>query len=68
MARLVLKALVGRLEQDQAFESRCLEEFTIATRRRSLQVACDGEVTRMRPPLHYRIRPRALRVIAPPRV
>jgi hypothetical protein len=29
-------------------------------------VAADGEVERMRRPLRYRIRPRDLRVLAPP--
>ena len=32
---------------------------------RRLEVAMDGEVVRMRAPLHYRIRPRALRVYVP---
>ena len=30
-----------------------------------VSVACDGEVTIMEPPLHYRVRPQALRVLAP---
>lgn len=66
LVRLVFHALIGRLEQAEEFESRCLSAFEIQTNRRSVLVARDGEVTRMRPPLKYRIRPRALRVIAPP--
>jgi len=30
-----------------------------------LLVSTDGEVNRMKPPLHYRIRPGALRVLVP---
>ena len=30
-----------------------------------VRVATDGEVVRMRAPLHYRVRPGALRVFAP---
>jgi diacylglycerol kinase family enzyme len=36
----------------------------IESRRHHLLVAFDGEVERLRPPLHYEIRPRALRVFA----
>ena len=42
------------------------EEVTINPRRRQVDVAYDGEVRRFDAPLTYRIRPRALRVIAPP--
>lgn len=65
LGRLLLHALVGRLDQAKEFESQCVSEFEIQTHHRGLRVARDGEVTRMRPPLHYRVRPRALRVIAP---
>jgi diacylglycerol kinase family enzyme len=37
----------------------------IESHRHHLLVACDGEVERLRPPLHYEIRSRALRVFAP---
>ena len=33
--------------------------------RRKLKVAIDGEVARLAPPLVYRIRPKALAVLAP---
>jgi diacylglycerol kinase family enzyme len=38
---------------------------TIQSRRHHLLVAFDGEVELLRPPLHYEIRPQALRVFAP---
>jgi diacylglycerol kinase family enzyme len=37
----------------------------VEDRRRELRVAFDGEVSHVAPPILYRIRPRALRVIVP---
>jgi diacylglycerol kinase family enzyme len=66
LVRLAFRALIGRLEQDRDFQSFRLPAVEIRTRHRSLRVACDGEVVRMVPPIRYAIRPRALRVLAPP--
>jgi diacylglycerol kinase family enzyme len=41
-------------------------EISVRTRASRLAVATDGEVILLEPPLHYRIRPGALRVIVPP--
>jgi diacylglycerol kinase family enzyme len=65
LVRLSLAALIGRLEQARDFEALAATEFVIETRRRSVLVAADGEVQRMKSPLHYRARPRSLRVIVP---
>jgi len=40
-------------------------ELIVASRRRRLKVAADGEVLHLRQPLNYRLRPKALRVIVP---
>jgi diacylglycerol kinase family enzyme len=37
----------------------------IQSAHKRLRVAFDGEITVMEPPLEYRVRPRALRVIVP---
>jgi diacylglycerol kinase family enzyme len=66
LLRLAFRALLGRLEQDRDFHSFMLPGVEIRTRRRSLRVALDGEVVQMAPPIRYVIRPRALRVLAPP--
>ena len=66
--RLGFNALLGRLNQASDFDSFCVEEATIEARRPRLLVATDGEVTSLPTPLHYRIRPRALRVLVPPAV
>lgn len=63
--RLAFRALFGRLEQAKDFDVFCVTEATIETRRRRVLVATDGEVTALEPPLHYRTRPRALRVVVP---
>ncbi|MDQ6765556.1 MAG: sphingosine kinase, partial [Verrucomicrobiota bacterium] len=63
LLRLAFNALIGRLNQEKDFDAFSVEEATIETRQSLLLVATDGEVTRMETPLHYRIRPRALRVL-----
>jgi diacylglycerol kinase family enzyme len=65
---LTLKALLGRARQSGDFEIASATELWIGLRKqRRLRVALDGEVQMMRTPLHYRIRPGALRVVAPER-
>lgn len=63
LLRLAFRALVGRLNQARDFEAFCIDEARIESRKHSLRVSTDGEVTRIAPPLHYRIRPGALRVL-----
>ena len=65
---LGLRGLFGRLRNDKDFLAICTTELTIETRRkhqRRLRVAFDGEVDVLETPLHYRVRPGALRVIVP---
>jgi YegS/Rv2252/BmrU family lipid kinase len=63
--RLAFHALLGRVDQEEDFDVFCVTEVRIETRKRRLLVACDGEIERMPTPLHYRIRPAALRVLVP---
>ena len=65
LIRLALHALFGRVDQAKDFEAFCVAEARIETRHRRLLVARDGEVEWMKTPLHYRIRPGALRVLIP---
>ncbi|MGE5610976.1 MAG: diacylglycerol/lipid kinase family protein [Bacillota bacterium] len=62
---LLFHAALGRLEQSPQFDSYSLPELWIHTSRPEMDVALDGEVTRFPTPLHYQIRPGALRVITP---
>lgn len=64
MFYVLLRALLRRREPDE-LESHSVERADIVTSKRSLRVALDGEVVRMTPPLRFRSRPRALRVLAP---
>jgi diacylglycerol kinase family enzyme len=65
---LALRTLIGRLEQAEDFDAISATEVWIETPKRQLRVALDGEVVRLAPPLHYRIRPAALTVIVAPPV
>lgn len=64
-ARMVLAAAVGRVGQMPELEKFLVTGFKVQSSRRRLRVAFDGEVSRMAPPISYRSRPGALRVIAP---
>ena len=63
LVRLAFRALLGKLHQEKDFVALQTQEVLIATKQRRVRVALDGEVTVMQPPLHFRIRPRALSVI-----
>jgi diacylglycerol kinase family enzyme len=62
---LALRALVKRLQQAQDFATVTGTQFVISTHHQRIRVAADGEVMMLDTPLHYRVRPRALRVMVP---
>jgi uncharacterized protein YjbJ (UPF0337 family) len=62
---MALKALAGRLGST-AYDVLLFEGAVIDSHHRRLLVELDGELTRLSTPLVFRLRPRALRVIAPP--
>jgi diacylglycerol kinase family enzyme len=64
LLQLAMRVIVGQLRPDD-LEVQDAKEIWIKTRRDWVDVAWDGEVTRMASPLHYRIRPMALRVMTP---
>lgn len=61
---LAVRALAGHLRA-RDLDIRGTAEFWVETQRRQVEVAWDGEVSTMASPLHYRIRPLALRVLVP---
>ena len=63
--RLMLRALIGRLNQAKDFDSLSAAHLRIDSLRRTLPVAMDGEVHLLHPPLNFTIRPRSLSVFAP---
>ena len=60
-----VRALFGRERNDDMVELEDVQRLRVASRRSSLAVSLDGEVVRVKPPLDYRIRKKALSVIAP---
>jgi diacylglycerol kinase family enzyme len=64
LLRLAVLALIGGL-QDRDLECLTAAAVAIKTHKSELDVALDGEVFRLTGPLAYRIRRRALKVIAP---
>ena len=65
LLRLGVRALLERLEQAGDFEAFSVDAALIDSRHKRLLVSTDGEVNYMQPPLCYRSRPGALRVIVP---
>lgn len=65
LLRFAWRALFGGLLNEKDFDGMCCPEVWIETRRKRLHVATDGEVTIMETPLHYQVRPGALRVVVP---
>ena len=65
LLQLAFRTLIGRLDQARDFHSTAVSSIEIRTRRRSLRVSLDGEVTQMTSPIRFLTRPRALRVLAP---
>jgi diacylglycerol kinase family enzyme len=63
LVRIMLRGLLGRLDQARDFDTHVAREVRIETRKHSVRVAFDGEVRSLTPPLCYRIHAGALRVL-----
>jgi len=63
--KLMVRLLIGRLHGRDDFSAFTAQDIVINIRRNRVRVATDGEITILKTPLHYRIRPGALRVIVP---
>jgi diacylglycerol kinase family enzyme len=60
-----VRALLNRSRPDDMVRLDDAERLRVSSRKRMLTVSLDGEVVRVEPPLDYKIRKKALRVIAP---
>jgi diacylglycerol kinase family enzyme len=60
-----IRAFFGRGRSDDMVRLDDVERLRVSVPKRQLAVSLDGEVARVEPPFDYRIRKRALRVIAP---
>jgi diacylglycerol kinase family enzyme len=65
LLRLMWQVLIRRIDAADELEVRSLTETTITVAGGPAPVAADGELLNMKPPLHFKIRPAALRVFAP---
>lgn len=65
---LAIRMFLGSWRNVRDLERHAVRDIVIDSSRHRLRVMLDGEVRHMEPPLRYRIRPRALRVIVPPDV
>lgn len=63
---LGVRALFGLSRQRDFASLTGIAEATVHSRRAALTVSLDGEATTIATPLRYRVRPGALRLIAPP--
>lgn len=60
-----VRALLNRARGDDMVQIENVERLLVASRQSALPVSLDGEVVGAAPPLDYKIRKKALRVIAP---
>lgn len=66
LALLPFKAALGLIDPVRDVELFRIQSLEIKAHRRHMRIAMDGETVEAIPPLLYRTRPRALRVLAPP--
>ena len=60
-----IRVLFNRARDDDMVQLERVERLRVSSKRSSLAVSLDGEVVRAKQPLDYKIRKKALRVIAP---
>jgi diacylglycerol kinase family enzyme len=65
LIRLSASMALGDWTHDPDLETHLVERLTVTSRARLVRVMNDGETALIRPPLHYRIRPKALKVLRP---
>jgi diacylglycerol kinase family enzyme len=65
LIRLMWQSLTRRVDEADELEVHSLTEAVINSTKGSIPVAADGELIDVKLPLRFRIRPRALRVLAP---
>ncbi|MCX7276698.1 MAG: diacylglycerol kinase family protein [Burkholderiales bacterium] len=65
MAGLMLRGALGTLGEADTVESFAFSRMVVKPRLRKIKVAYDGEVTRMRTPLEFRVAPQPLYLLKP---
>jgi diacylglycerol kinase family enzyme len=65
LLKLGLRMVRRKLTPATDFHLLCSDAIHVRTRARSLSIAYDGELVRLKSPLTFRMRPDALRVLVP---
>lgn len=65
LLRMAWQSLIRRIDSADALEVHSTEEASVSIARGPMPAAADGEVLNLTPPLVFRIRPKALCVLAP---
>jgi diacylglycerol kinase family enzyme len=65
VVRIAIGWLLGTWRDDPTIHEFRTSTINLSGGRRAIRIMNDGEIVLILPPLHYRIRPRALRVFAP---
>lgn len=65
LVKLITQILFSRLGETAQLENLWVTTFTIESPKPTIKVGLDGEVVQLTPPLHFRSRPGALKVIVP---
>lgn len=64
--KVMFKALLNNLTQEKDFELISTKKVEVTMHKKTIEVAADGEVLKMQPPLRYQICPGCLKIIVPP--
>lgn len=67
MLKLAFNALLGRWKTNRLLHTFTAEEIHVTSKHRRVMVSLDGEVTVMRSPLVFKLRPKGLTVLMPPK-
>jgi diacylglycerol kinase family enzyme len=65
MFKFALLGLFNRLDQQKDFSITLTKEVSLSLNKKIIEVAIDGEVHHLNPPLNYKIKPSSLNVIVP---
>ena len=65
LLRLMGRTVLGTWQHDEELETLTAAQLTVHSRRHRLKMVNDGEILQMEPPLNYRIRHKALKILAP---
>ncbi|WP_174274872.1 diacylglycerol/lipid kinase family protein [Sphingomonas bacterium] len=67
LAALAARAMIGRADPERDFAALAdVAAFEVEAHARSIRVAIDGEVVRLKSPLRFEVQAKALKVIGPP--